>query len=1040
MKPLKLRLNAFGPYSGYEEINFSKLDNIYLITGQTGAGKTTIFDGISFALFGRTSGSERDIKEIKSDFSDEGEVSYVELEFMLHNKIYKIRREPTQKIKGRKTKKEHNAELYLPNGKIISKITEIDGSKGKMQEILGLNVEQFRQIVMLPQGEFKKLIESSTDEKETIFRKIFSSKIYKDFQDNLKLKSSEARKDLEKYIDRRELLVKKINPGENEALKESIKSNNLNVNEILKETKYQIEKDESVYKLLQIEKGKFKDIIECLTNKIQTVKEVREKEKRLSIAKNEYNSLLAKESEYKSYKTKLENGIKAKDVLSYEKALIEADNLLKRREIEKNKAIENLNICEVEFNKKKEELKKEDVLNIEKESLKVRLLNLEELIDTFKEYESKKELFIYEKNTLKNLEENEILKISEKNKLEQEIQEIDAVLENFEKVNIELITINNDIKKKKDEIEYLRDFYKKVDGLKDNIKVHINLSNKYNLISEKYLKINENYNLISEEMKKQQAGILARTLKEGEPCIVCGSTHHPKKAMLLDKNLTDDKVNRIKEELENIKDEKETAFQKVIHLNSKIEEIINSVIKEGIKKVLDINDFNKEDIENVQNEIIQKGKLLGKELLSLEENLKKKKCELENLKEKKNSKEEKLKLKGNIENELKVIENNIKESYAKYILLEQNILDLEKKYTDIKSLKDLESLIDNIKNSIKKIDLEINNLVRQEKIASENLALARKNIENKEVEFKESLEFRNTKHREFLNILSKVKLTKDIYKESIISEEDIKVLEEKIKDYNDSVLRYKEEIKILTIDVENKEKINIDSLEKEKEENNNKLNVIEDEEKFLYARISNNIDILNSVEEISKNIGDKEENYKVISHISNLANGNNSKRVTFERYVLAHHFNEILKAANIRFRVMTNERYLLERKIEITDGRKGQGLDFNVYDNYTGKTRSIKSLSGGESFKASLSLALGLSDVIESNSGGVRIDAMFIDEGFGTLDPESLEKAIETILELSGEGKIIAIISHVPELKERIVSKIEVKKTKDGSRLNIVEE
>ncbi|MEG0371472.1 MAG: SbcC/MukB-like Walker B domain-containing protein, partial [Clostridium sp.] len=261
-----------------------------------------------------------------------------------------------------------------------------------------------------------------------------------------------------------------------------------------------------------------------------------------------------------------------------------------------------------------------------------------------------------------------------------------------------------------------------------------------------------------------------------------------------------------------------------------------------------------------------------------------------------------------------------------------------------------------------------------------------------------------------------------------------------VKTYRERVFSKGEILKVTEEEVRGKEKVDINKLEEEKIEIENLRENIQTQIKILFSRNENNKNIILAVNSLGVDLQKQEGEYSIISELSNLANGNNSKRITFERYVLLYHFNEIIQAANIRFRSMTNERYYLQRKVDVGDRRTSQGLDFDVYDNYTGKVRSIGSLSGGESFKASLSLALGLSDVIHSSTGGVRIDTMFVDEGFGTLDPESLEKAIETLLDLGSNGRVVGIISHVSELRERIKSKIEVDKTRQGSSIKIIQE
>ncbi len=915
MRPLKLKLNAFGPYAGFEEIDFTKMNSIYLITGPTGSGKTTIFDGISFALFGKTSGDTRDAKELKSDFAKGDETCFVELEFSLNGEVYTIRREPTQSMEGRKTKKGHSVELHMPGDKILNKVNEVEE---KIESLLGLNAEQFKQIVMLPQGEFKKLIESSTEEKEVIFRKIFSSKIYKDFQDKLKEKYLSMKKELEVFRERQLTLINKIECGENEFLKQKLNEENLNIIEILDDTKLQIENDKKEIKNIEKEKATKALEVENLTKNIEKIKAVNLKIDRV-------NSLKLSEKEI--------------------------TNVLSEKE---------------------EALKKEEERCDERKLLEKNLNSLEIQIEGFKEYEkNSNNLLIVEKN-LKNitlsLKEMENTKKVKKEKIES----IEKFLENNKNLDLEILSLETSFKEKTDEREELKDFYLKTQSLKKDISNHKELSIKYENISSDYIKASNEYESSVETMKKQQAGILALNLKEGEPCLVCGSTHHPLKAKILNSSLTEEYIKSLKEKLENIKVLKDKQLQEVSSINGKITELLKGSILEGFKKYLGIESFNKDEIDTLQKSIIEKGSKVKSELENLEKNIKEKKSQL-SIKNKQVLEKEAIEKEiEEIEKNIKQLEINEKETFAKCEILKEAKSSFEKTLTsEIKSLKDLEGKIIETKNKIDSIEEALKNAIKEE------------------------------------------------------------------KEYREKLLKVKQEIKTLEEETLNDEKKDFEKLEALKEEIKIALKEIENREKVVYSRVDNNEKTILSVNAISEKIKEKDEKYSIVSELSNIANGNNSKKITFERYVLAYHFNEILEYANIRFKAMTNERYYLERKLEITDARKGQGLDFDVYDNYTGKTRSIKSLSGGESFKASLALALGLSDVIQSNSGGVRIEAMFVDEGFGTLDPESLEKAIETLIELGAGGKTVGIISHVGEIKERISSKIEILKGQKGSKINI---
>lgn len=1038
MKPLKLKINAFGPYANLEEIDFQKLDNIYLITGATGAGKTTIFDAISFALFGETSGKERDVKELKSDFSGESEISFVELEFLLHGNVYKIKREPSQMIKGRKTRRNSSIEFHVSDHKVI---TKIDEANKKVEELLGLNAEQFRQIVMLPQGEFKKLIEASTSEKEIIFRKIFSTNIYNDFQERLKLKASLMKKDLEKHIDRRNTLIKKIESGENEDLKILLESENINTKEIIEKSSYQIEVDKEKLEKLQNLRNIKSNELEELTKAIEKSKEINIKIENLSLLIKKLDGLLEKEDSIKKSEECISNAIKAKEVIIFEKNLKECETTSIKKQEEVVKSKESIKVLKENLEVKKTNLKNQEKREDEKKLLEKNINELSLRLEVVKEYEENIKDLNVEESLLKKAENNlnNIIKERENNALY--LKEIEEFLKEKESLEVDILTLEGLYKENEDNIKLLRSFYSKIEDFKKDINLHKTLSEDYNKISKLYLEKANIFEEKNELLKKEQAGVLASLLEEGKPCIVCGSTHHPNKAIKSEALVSEDEIKLLQKDLDNIKLEKEDSLQKVSSISGKIEEMRNGSIKEGFEKFLNINSFSIEDIDDLQNKIKNKGKELALIIKSYSNDLvvKKKDLELKN-----NKKEEKEKVSFSLEkidSNIKVLEEDVKKVFGKCEALKSVILNLEKTFNNkILSFKDIKENIDAIKQNILKIEKDILIARNEEKEATMNLTSEIKNLENKEVESKEAIVNEENKKKEFENVLNKYDFTYKLYKESILEDSEIKKIESEINTYKEEVLKYKQEIKILKEETKNKEKTDTSLIEDEKNKIKKDVLELEEEEKILYSKVNNNLKILNSVNELSGEIGSKEEEYSIVSELSNIANGNNSKKITFERHVLTYHFNEILEAANIRFKIMTNERYYLERKIEITDGRRGQGLDFDVYDNYTGKTRSIKSLSGGESFKAALALSLGLSDVIQSSSGGVRIDAMFIDEGFGTLDPESLEKAIETLLELGSGGKTVGVISHVPELRERISSKIEIGKSKKGSCIKVIEE
>ncbi|MDU1111045.1 MAG: SbcC/MukB-like Walker B domain-containing protein, partial [Staphylococcus epidermidis] len=363
---------------------------------------------------------------------------------------------------------------------------------------------------------------------------------------------------------------------------------------------------------------------------------------------------------------------------------------------------------------------------------------------------------------------------------------------------------------------------------------------------------------------------------------------------------------------------------------------------------------------------------------------------------------------------LSSIENEVPEELRALNLLNKKIVSLEAYLnTLIKNLDYARELKNNLNNKLtseqsrvkeleKAID-ELNNDIKDIKTSI--------NIKLKELNFTDYEEYEDSK--KYISLIDSYTLEINSYREDIKS----------LKDREIDLIKKTENLNF----------VNLEELDCEINNKQIKLKELDQNIKEVYSLINNNSAILKEIKDIEKLISYKEEEYKVIGELSNLANGKKSPYITFERFVLASYFQEIIDSANIRLSKMTNDRFILKRKEDKGKGTSQQGLELEVYDNYTGKSRHVKTLSGGESFKASLSLALGLSDVVQANAGGISLDTMFIDEGFGTLDPESLENAINTLLELQRNGRLVGIISHVPELKERIEAQLQISVSAEGS-------
>ena len=1049
MRPLRLIINAFGPYAGKEEIDFTKMNrsNIFVIAGPTGAGKTTIFDAISFALFGEASGGSRSIESLKSHHAKGSEVSYVELDFIAKGKEYKITRYPTQAVEKelkngtvKITEKKHSVELIVDEDKVITKTTEADK---EIEKILGLNSSQFKQIVMLPQGEFKKLLEAESKDKEPIFRNIFGTQRFLKIQEELKERSSALRKKVEGDKQRRDAFISKIDCFDNEELKVLINNVDKDVLEIIKLTNDIINNDIEEEKILISELDKIKQqkvkIEEEKFKAEENNKKIALKEK----VESELESLNLRVKQIKEEEIILEKAKKAKELIHLESSLIKADEDVNKTtlELEKNKV--SLKSCSLVFSKREAEYKKADEEIKLKDNLIKESSEIDIKLEKFKVFKEKEIM-------VKKLSEDLAIKSQNNDLLEKDIksakENIEVLRERFKDIaekEVLYVKLQNTLKEKDTLIKKLRELFSKIKLYEEESSKHRELVEGLSKYEKAYLQSKKLYEDGELLFRKGMAGVLALNLKENEECPVCGSLEHPKLAKLEEQAPSEEELNKLKKDFEAKKDiydkELNDIRLKKVKIDSTLEEAIKPLLNE-VKDSINFGENIEENFEMLKSCVIKGGSSLGEEITKL-------KNEISNIKviieQKDTVKNQVATLEVKINNDEKKI-NEAREIY-------QNVLaELTKEEGLLNEAKAVlpEGITDDniLRDSLSKIKAKIQNL-------EENL----ENSKNLYIQAKDSVTKLNQDILNNTELLEKYKInldsTKNLFDQSIkessfeniddylsskLNDEDIKSKEMIIRVFYNNLSSKQDELNRILEETKNISMIPLEEFNEITKELEKQINNLDLKCKVIYSRIKNNKETLKSIKDITSKIKDDEEKYKVIGELSELANGNNSERVSFERYVLAAYFDDIIRAANFRLSKMTNSRYTLKRKESREKGAKQSGLELEVIDSYTGKERHVKTLSGGEGFKASLSLALGLADVIQSYAGGVQIDTMFVDEGFGTLDPESLDNAINTLMDLQDLGRLVGIISHVPELKERVDAILEITPGKDGSHAKFI--
>jgi exonuclease SbcC len=1057
MKPLILTVSAFGPYADIQVINFTLLkEQIFVISGPTGAGKTTIFDAISFALFGEPSGSSRDRDSLRSDFALPETQTFVELEFELRRKLYKIKRSPQQeqkKLRGEGfTTKSAEAELLMPDGTLITKITSVDE---KINELLGINKLQFKQIVMLPQGEFRKLLEADSNERELIFRKIFGTEGFAAIQKRLEDESRELNRAVHDIKMQMDTHIKHFDLAEDQTLEEIRTAKNINIEHFIEKLKELSEADQVQMALLKSEtdsgivrQGELKEeIAKC--NEINKKLEDREQ------VRQECANMQAGLDEIRRKEISLEYARKALPI-----GEIDEQYKKSRRNIEikngelieaKKKTEEDKNIYAARRELFKKEKEKEPV----RKSYESEIYILDSMIPKVEQYE--KSIAALESAKTRNTETNRLFEdnINKLERTKENRKRLEETLKQLYAAEAESIRLDNSIKENRKLLFELDDVKKLILEFLEQNKVYEAKKSEFEAFESEFVAYRSRLELQEDCYIRGQAGILAKTLQSNVPCPVCGALEHPNPAKVLKDIPQEEQLKALKQQYSALSEARTDKMKYLSGLNgnltSKKTEILNklytlnyasdSEIKaaEVSAGELDGGTYSYAVISGMfdieLNKINKKGSEIKKLTLGLmAEHREKveftgKKDKLE--KEYNGTAEELISYEEAVNN-LNLQKLACAEELTKLSTAAES---LEKDVPqDIRSVEKLYTRISEIKQAVEAIEVLYKKAENELELAKDIMVNSEKEVAIKETSLQESIE----ESKELEKLLNERLHSEGFegykhYVEMRRTQSEVTELQQEINLFHQKLTSLKDMLARLEIETRELTVKDTDILQKEYSLLLDKQNKLQQRQNVIFSRNSNNSKTLVQLQSIMKELKLLEEKYFIIGKLAKMANGDNPQRITFERYVLAAYFDEIIASANLRLGKMTGSRYALKRKEDKSKGRAQQGLELDVFDNYTGKARHVRTLSGGESFKASLSLALGLADVVQSYSGGISLDTLFVDEGFGSLDPESLDSAIQCLVEIQQSGRLVGVISHVSELKERIRSVLEVCPMKEGS-------
>lgn len=1017
MKPLQLKMTAFGPYKFTEIIDFTELkgNRLFVISGATGAGKTTIFDGICFALYGSGSGEDRkDTKMMRSDFATDDTHTSVELLFEIHEQKYRILRQLPHVKKGNKSatgeryeffEVKERGEIPAVERQIVSEINK------KVEEIIGLTQDQFSQIVMLPQGEFRKLLTSQTENKEAILRKIFKTEPYRMISEKLKDKKIVVEAELKKEELARNSFTEQIVasfPKRESSVFELIESSSFNTFQLVEALK-----EETIFykEKIQIDGLAYKEAYEKHIRKqaaYHEAKTINERFAELEWKEQKLGSLQEQSEEFAKKQNQLEAAERASMIEPlegyYRELKQEADDkflLLNQIRTEATTAEEAMKQAEVTYSL--EENKKGD-----REKSVEAFIQLNALLPLLEEIETKKtEMLKLEKLTadLNDQVTSITNQFSAEQKLcarqKEEIESLEQMVEPLDQTVQQLNTLQM-------QYSVIQEYTKQNNQLDVYSKEEIAQKSKLEQIKETYA-------LEEQKWMSNQASILASQLVAGEACPVCGSTEHtiinashPGHAM--DENV----LKRLKESLNRqesdyviARTKKETTLEVVQKFALQIEELqigslevnrlsvniehlqekVNSM-REGKNKLSDLKNVYKNNVARLDK--------LGEEKFDLEASYQRQKGLWEQAKAVYASKQ----------TSIPTHIQNLQELQVQITLAAQHKDQLENRWLEV------QSELQRTKEFFAKAQLSLEHAIEAEKEITSKLRKAKDQL---------------------YDALDKAGFhPMELYIAAKMSEHDRTNLKLQCTEYKQNLHTLMEQIKEMKEQLINKSKIDLAPLEEELvqlrgayEEAFSRMNSSREYEKV-------GLQLEEKINSTSVRISMLEQQVGRVTDLYDMLRGQNPAKISFERYVQMEYLEQIVNAANERLKLLSSGQYSLIRSERQETHGKQSGLGLDVYDAYTGQMRDVKTLSGGEKFNASLCLALGMADVIQSFQGSIRIDTMFIDEGFGSLDEESLNKAIDTLIDLQKSGRMIGVISHVAELKAAMPAILEVEKLREG--------
>ncbi|MCL1078962.1 SMC family ATPase [Parashewanella spongiae] len=1016
MKPELLTMSAFGPFSDTQHINFNELSQnaLFLINGPTGSGKTTILDGICFALYGRTTGNEREGSQMRCDMAPDSLLTELTFQFKLGDVQYRIRRIPEQNRKKKSgdgyTVQKPEAQLYrisIDGEESLLVEAKVSEATNQIEALLGLDVDQFRQVMVLPQGKFRDLLMADSNTREKIFGQLFQTQIYRKIEDKLKLQSSEIRQQVQAQQNRREGVLQAAELQTDKALAERLEALNPQVSQAAEN------KAQTAKAFLQAQKNY--DAAEQLKNQFTQL--------------TEQQSIQGQHLQQKPFielqEATIKKAIKAANLVPLQSSYDQRKHELQIAEQQLNKceiALSDANKAQTLFLPQIDSLPQLEDQIIQTEQQKQYLAELQPLFHTKTELVNKHASVTTELNKSKAQQTS----IGQQNQtLRQQISSIQAEQPQLQLESAEQLSIQQALNQQQLLIENYQqyDFLQKrkleLDSKLHQAKAH------GEQLRQLFEKANTEQQTLQLSWHTNQAAVLAAQLQVGEPCLVCGSLEHPQPAISQGKPPTEMELQSSADATALASDKYHEARRGYVELMQQQKSVVEQ--QKPIAELL--GDVLSQPIAACQTRLAEL-QHQGSKAVNAADKLVKNQKLLTELNQQEQS----------FQSQLDSVGVLIQEQLKAVTEVSTQLEELDKRLPE--SLSTEQQLITAQSENAQKLNEYTE---KREKIKQQQIKLTQQVVSaqtacessiKQQHEMKERLQKASTDFQQAL--LSSGFDSEDVFTQAVLPDIKLTELKQQVSKYQQDWAVNQAKLKELSELLTDKTAPDTELLEVEQQKTNVQMQQADAHWQQLHAEQSQLNQIQQKLVEVDKIATALEDQYAVIGTLSDVANGKTGNRISLNRFVLSVLLDDVLLDASQRLNMMSKGRYRLIRKEQKSKGNKASGLELEVEDAYTSKVRDVATLSGGESFMAALSMALALSEVVQAYAGGIKLDTLFIDEGFGSLDQDSLELAIRTLMDLQSSGRMVGVISHVSEMKEQITQRIDINKSSSGSCIKLI--